>query len=271
MEIVHAITILDEIHTTGHSPLKVQCDDGNIYIVKKRKHLQSDTEMVSEFLCNYLCRQWGIKTPECKFVSVPSELIIHDPNLSNRHKANHYENYLCFGSQFMPDALDVELTDLTYVKGSRSIYNDMTELLKIGLFDLWVVNIDRKPTNLNLMKQIMPNGKFDFVAIDHAYAFDTLRYDQLTKDLELSTNESILYLDVAITIYKGLSSQDIDNEFKTYFIDSISKCENGANDFLNEIVHNFEDERKFFSNVLRFLLDKNRNGTIFADFLTRLK
>jgi hypothetical protein len=271
MEIVNAITILEEIQTTGHSPLKVECDDGHIYIVKKRKHFQTDTEMVSEFLCNYLCRQWGIKTPECKFVRVPSELIVHDSNLSSRHKEKHYENYLCFGSQFMFDAIDVELTDLSYVKSSRSIYNDMTELLKIGLFDLWVVNIDRKPTNLNLMKQIMPNGKFDFVAIDHAYAFDTLRYDQLTKDLELSTNESILYLDVALTIYKGLSSQDIDNVFKTYFMESISKCENGVNDFLNEIVNNFEGERKFFSHVLRFLFDKNRNGTIFADFLTRLK
>jgi hypothetical protein len=271
MEIVNAITILEEIHTTGHSPLKVQCDDGHIYIVKKRKHLQTDTEMVSEFLCNYLCNRWGIKTPECKFVSVPSELVLHDSNLTNRHKAKHYEHYLCFGSKFMPDAIDVELTDLNYIKGSRSIYNDMTELLKIGLFDLWVVNIDRKPTNLNLMKQIMPNGKFDFVAIDHAYAFDTLRYDQLTLDLELSTNESILYLDVAISIYKGLSSQNIDNVYKTYFWENISKCENGVNDFLDEIVPNFEEERKFFSHVLRFLFDKDRNGTIFADFLTRLK
>ncbi len=271
MEVVNAITILDEIHTTGHSPLKVQGDDGNVYVVKKRKHFQTDTEMVSEFLCNYLCRQWGIKTPECKFVKVPKELILNDSNLSNRHNVKHYENYLCFGSKFMPDAIDVELSDLNFVKGFRSIFNDMAELLKVGLFDLWVVNVDRKPTNLNLMKQIMTNGKFDFVAIDHAYAFDTLLYDQLTKDLELSTNESILYLDVAASIYKELSSQDIDNVFNRYFLESISKCENGVKDFLDEIVHNFEEERKFFSHVLRFLFDKDRNGTIFADFLTRLK
>ena len=54
MKVVNAITILEEIQTTGHSPLKIQGDDGNIYIVKKRKHFQADTEMVSEFLCNYL-------------------------------------------------------------------------------------------------------------------------------------------------------------------------------------------------------------------------
>ncbi len=271
MEIVNAITILDEIHTTGHSPLKVQCDDGNIYILKKRKHLQADTEMVSEFLCNFLCRQWGIKTPECRFVRVPRELIISETNLSRRHNVSHYENYLCFGSQFMPNAIDVELSDLTYLRGSRSIYNDMAELLKIGLFDLWVVNIDRKPTNLNLMKQIMPNGKFSFVAIDHAYAFDTLRYDQLTKDLALSCNESILFLDLSITIYKDLISQDIDNVFNTYFWDSVGRCETGLDTFLNEIANNFNEEGKYFYQLKRFLFDNDRNGTIFADFLSRLK
>jgi len=271
MEIVNAITILEEIPTTGHSPLKVLGDDGNFYIVKKRKHFETDTEMVSEFLCNYLCKQWGIKTPECKFVNIPKELILNDSRLSGRHKVKHYENYLCFGSKFMPDSIDVQLSDINYVSSSRSIYNDMTELLKIGLFDLWVVNIDRKPTNLNLMRRILPNGKFEFVAIDHAYAFDTLRYDQLTMDLELSCNESILFLDVANSIYKDMSSQDIDNVYNTYFWESITKCEYGVKDFLSEIVHNFEEEGKFFSQLIRFLFDKDRNGTIFADFLSRLK
>jgi hypothetical protein len=271
MNIVNAISIIEEIHTTGHSPLKVQCDDGHIYIVKKRKHLQADTEMVAEFLCNYLCRQWVIKTPECKFIRVPSELIVYDSSLSNIHKAKHYEQYLCFGSQFMPDAIDIEISDLNYVKGSRSIYNDMAELLKIGLFDLWVVNVDRKPTNLNMMKRILPNGKFEFVAIDHAYAFDSLRFDQLTMDLELSCNESLLFLEVAIQIYKETYSENIDNLYETYFWESISRCELGINDFLNEIEHNFEEEVKFFPDVLRFLFDRDRNGTIFADFLSRLK
>ncbi|MBK8623054.1 MAG: hypothetical protein IPN79_15190 [Saprospiraceae bacterium] len=271
MKVVNAITILEEIQTTGHSPLKIQGDDGNIYIVKKRKHFQADTEMVSEFLCNYLCRQWGIKTPECKFVSVSRELIMNDSTLSGRHNVKHYENYLCFGSQFMPNAIDLQLSDLNYVKGSRSLYNDITELLKIGLFDLWVVNIDRKPTNLNLMKQILPNGKFGIVAIDHAYSFDTLRYDQLTPDLELSFNESILFLDIVNAMYKEQASQDFENLYHAYFLESISRCETGIEDFLNEIKQNFQEEQEFFLHLKRFLFDKDRNGTIFADFLRRLK
>jgi hypothetical protein len=271
MNVVTAVSILDEIHTTGHSPLKVLGDDGKIYIVKTRKHIGPDTEILSEFICNFLCNHWGINTPVCSFIKVPDTLIKEAKFLSNRHKVGLYENYVCFGSQFMDNAIDIENNDLTFTKNNQVHFNDMNQILKIGLFDLWIVNIDRKPTNLNLMKTIGPNGKFDFVAIDHAYAFDTLLYDQLSPHSELSYNESLLFMDVVRQIVKSNNNPFLMDEYREYFYHSIALCVVDCHRFFSGLTDNFKAESQFFPYIKRFLFNEDRNGIIFADFITRIR
>jgi hypothetical protein len=118
----------------------------------------------------------------------------------------------------MDNSIDLEISDLTCSNKNLKLYENPIDFLKIGLFDLWLVNIDRKPTNLNLMKLINTRFKFEFIAIDHAYTFDTLRYDQINQNAELSYNDSILSLDFAKFIYKyRLYSSNIDDELNLYW------------------------------------------------------
>ena len=51
-------------------------------------------------------------------------------------------------------------------------------LLKIALFDILVENDDRKPTNNNIIVQVV-DKKYYFNAIDHAYVFNSLNYENL--------------------------------------------------------------------------------------------
>lgn len=269
--VVHTISILEEIDTYGHSPLKVQCDDGNIYIVKKRKQHAIDTSITSEFICNFLCNIWGLRTPECALVTVPLELI-NDLPISKYHRPELYKDYFCFGSKFSEDAIDLELSDLSTSKNNIKLFENPLDFLKIGLFDLWLVNIDRKPSNLNLMKMIIANSKYDFQAIDHAYTFDDVRYDQINPEAELSFNESILALDFAKYVYTIKSNVlDVDNDMNTYYHHCIKQAENNLTTFLDYLALYFERESEFFPHLQRFIFNEERNGIIFADFLSRLK
>ena len=269
--VARAISILDEIKTSGHSPLKVQCDDGNIYIVKKRKHHDCDTAITSEFICNYLCKIWNLETPEAALVSVSLELINDHPK-SQYHRPNLYKDYLCFGSKFNEDAIDLEISDLSTTKQNLKVFENPLDFLKIGLFDLWVVNIDRKPKNLNLMKLISTQSKFHFLAIDHAYAFDDMVYDQINPKAELSINESILSLGFAKFTYNNfLNTLDIDNELYTYYINCINQSQRSLILYLDFLTLYYTKESEFFPDLLRFIFNDERNGTIFADFLSRLK
>ena len=51
------------------------------------------------------------------------------------------------------------------------LFHAPTDLLKIGAFDLWVGNFDRKPDNPNILLSSRDNERFDFCPIDHTATF----------------------------------------------------------------------------------------------------
>lgn len=76
IEITQAKTIIEEIPTTGHSPLKTLCEDGHTYIAKSTKGAVGiDFEIISEFLCPQFLRLWGIHTPSIKGITFTPYLI----------------------------------------------------------------------------------------------------------------------------------------------------------------------------------------------------
>ena len=51
------------------------------------------------------------------------------------------------------------------------LFHRPLDLVKIGVFDLWVGNFDRKPDNPNILLSNRADGLFDFSPIDHTAAF----------------------------------------------------------------------------------------------------
>ena len=171
------ISLLDEIPTEGHSPLLVIANDFNAYYVKNNKGQHPAYFLINEIICHYLLKAWGINTPEIAAVNIDKSIIHKE--LSNFHKLYFYDN-ICFGSKRINDAQ--EMNELSRIN-SKTDYNKLIEpldFIKIALFDIWVENTDRKPTNPNILFGLK-NDKIDAVAIDHAFALDALAYKDLYK------------------------------------------------------------------------------------------
>ena len=265
---VTARTILREISTTGHSPIKMLCDDSEVYIVKTTKGGvgPTDYEIVSEFLCSVLLELWNLNRPDFAGVVVPEQLIT-EGNLSNRHHPSFYRGRICFGSLIVKNAREVSILTDDDSLWSISLLNQPLDYLKIGLFDLWVCNDDRKPSNPNLL--MVPDGKgFDLFAMDHAYTFGTLPYGDLRPQLQVSWNESILFSEQAIRI-AGENHEAVAS-LSTYFYQYVERCKQSFPGILQGIEEclNLNIPEKAY--LEQFLFDKTRIDSTFAGFLERL-
>jgi hypothetical protein len=71
---VNTVTLLEEIPTDGHSPMKFLCDDGMIYYCKYRSGYSLNAGeidfLVYEIVCHYLLKGLEIPTPEIALVTL---------------------------------------------------------------------------------------------------------------------------------------------------------------------------------------------------------
>jgi len=263
-----AISLIKEIPTEGHSPLLVIANDFNAYYVKNTKGHHPAYFLINEFICHYFLKIWGIATPEIAAVTIDKNLL--DVALSQFHKLYFYDN-IAFGSKKMEYAQ--EMNELSRIH-SKSDFNKLKEpmdFLKIALFDIWVENTDRKPTNPNLLFQIKDN-KLGAVAIDHAFAFDSQAYINLYKEgVTQSYNENLLEHLYVKEIVKHLKMDaakvEMLNEYYYFCIDNTQK-------HYDEIAQNIPEELGFTADIKAalsdFLFNSKRNKLVFNEFCSRL-
>ena len=233
IEVTQAKTIIQEIPTTGHSPLKTLCVDGNTYISKSRKGLVAfDYEIVSEFICAQFLSFWGIATPTTKGITFTQD-IIQKSDLSDRHRWDrNYRDCICFGSKLVENPIEVSQILLLDRFRGLSRFEDPLQFFRIALFDLWVLNDDRKPSNPNLLLEPHTNG-LRFCAIDHAYTFGTSAYEDLLPNMFMSYNDSILDCSFVAKVTKRFGAQLPD--FQAYLHESVNFCQNSHAEVLNSV------------------------------------
>jgi hypothetical protein len=261
--------IIEEIFTSGHSPLKVLTDDYDMYIVKSSQGKFPDFYLISEFLCSYFLNLWEIKTPDIAAITLPISLL--KSSLTKKHKSHFYENKICFGSKFM------NVTDLNQFlnNGHHKFvkkFHKADDLLKIALFDIWVENDDRKPSNNNLIL-VTENGKQNFVAIDNAYCFNSLNYENLNPKYGITNtyNESILNTMLSKGIYQTVKGQENWVAYmKTYFYICIEKCSQYFDLIVQNIPQDLGFDNTFQMKIRNFLFNEERNKVVFDEFITRL-
>lgn len=174
------VTLIEEIPTDGHSPLKFLCADDDIYYCKYRvnpKEVELDC-LIYEVICNALLTELGIPTPEIALV----EIIKGTYNRKDLNKNKYiYPGVICFGSKELETSqLVTELDKISNVNDFNT-YKNPNDLIRIALFDLWVGNKDRgksgsayspgRSNNYNLLTK--PEGnQIMIVAFDHGFAFE---------------------------------------------------------------------------------------------------
>jgi hypothetical protein len=260
------ITIISQYDTEGHAPLLVLADDFEKYVLKFPKNASDKNSIVKEFLCHYLLKYWSISTPFIAALSVPHDLLVNSTFLSRRDKVLIGDN-ICFGSKLIPNA--VELNDFIEAKNKTSQKRVLNseDIFKIALFDIWVENEDRKPTNNNIL--LDPNKKgFILNAIDHAFTFSTLNFNELNfPPLNYSYNESILYSTLAKSI---IDNTKLNREFYTKSEEMFYLCIQNVEDNFSKIVDNTPENLGFSEEdrtiLAEFLFNKERNVLVFQEF-----
>lgn len=169
----------------------VLCSDFNEYVCKYSAYTPAD-KLLIEYLGYAFATLWQIPIPLSKFVRIRPAHVVSKP-------INHNIQIRSFdiptiGSLRYPESKEIDRTLIASWKArpkqlKRLINKD--DLLKIGLFDLWMANEDRNHNNYNLLAASYANG-VGLLAIDHEKCFNSGAYRLGVPPYQLSCDESIL-------------------------------------------------------------------------------
>lgn len=265
MEILEAISIIKEVPTSGHSPLQVICENHSQYYVKNGRGRIPPYQIISEILCHYFLKLWGIKTPKICLIKISGEIL--NNNYSRNHLAQYYDTY-AFGSKVIEASTDLSIIfDIVNSKFDYNRFADPLDFLKIALFDIWVDNDDRKPSNFNLLL----NSEMEFIAIDHAYTFCTMAYGDLIEEVAITHNSSILDTFIGRKIvYYASKDVDLNTQLQEYFADCVHECKINFDEIVDNIPDEFGFTESIKNSVQRFLFSEKRNEEVFSTLINWL-
>ena len=210
--------LLEELKTDGHKPMKFLCDNGSIYFCKNRISVnKAEMDFLAyEVVCHFLLKTLQIPTPEIAFVEIQEGSFDKNKMPANRKRTT--SGSICFGSKAVePNTIISGIQNLATKRDFGRLLNP-GDIIRIGLFDLWVKNTDRaKGDNYNLLLQGR-GQKSQIVAIDHAFAFgglDGLRFFKLN-DTDFFDSGRLLrsaYFKEVVKYFSRQERRDISDSF----------------------------------------------------------
>lgn len=166
--------LVEEIKTSGHSPLKFICDDGQTYYCKYLVDFNpSEINCLAyEIVAHYLLKAIGIPTPDIALVEITQGTLDKTKIKINR-RAN--EGTVCFGSKSVEPSNEISEFEVCTTKRDYTFIVNPEDIVKIAMFDLWINNVDRgrfidPGFNYNLLSVAHANGR-KIMAFDHAFIF----------------------------------------------------------------------------------------------------
>lgn len=184
MKPLYSISAIEKIlPSAGSKPVVVLCNDLSFYVAKYgRPH-----DLFNELIGASFARIWEIPVPDSALLHIKQD---HVPaGLPQRPFS-----IPCYGSTYLEYAEDVNDFLITWKSNFYELNKivNAEDLLKIGLFDIWLSNEDRNHNNTNLLIQPLDNG-YQFVAIDHVNLFNSNCLEQGIS--QLNEYESLISTD----------------------------------------------------------------------------
>lgn len=266
---IHATSIRQEIKTSGHSPLLVTGSDFELYVAKNDKGQESSIHLINEIFAKYFLGLWNLPSPDCSLITIDKELIKSE-SLSDNHKL-HFYNKPTFGSKWVENALDLNDFGISHDLKTFNQYLNPLEFLRIALFDEWLENDDRKPSNYNLILESQ-SKKYRILPIDHAFIFSTMNHKDLNPNLYIPKgNDHLLVSELGNLIKsKTLIDQQLINREEEYFYICLEKCEKHFNSIIDEITPYYPISSENVGFVKSFIFDSVRNKKVFQEHIYRL-
>lgn len=262
--------IITEKTTIGSSPLQVFADDMNYYYAKTTTPKVPRAELINELICAYFAQCWDLKVPNFA-LSTFSDTVIDNyisekGNLSNRYKSTSFGNNLFFASQIIESVTELEKYILPKQQGLK-VFNKPQDLIKIGVFDYWIGNKDRQPSNPNIL--IGEFGKkFEFCPIDHAAAFGYVTDYHQVRDILLSIEpkNNILSSQIARYIINFVDA-DTYAGLKKEIISCIDVVLQNIDFIFEQVPSSWGFSKKQKNHLKQFLSDNERNERIVNSYL----
>lgn len=239
-----------------------------MYLAKNSRAKRPATDIINEVLCYHFLTLWNIPVPPIAIIHIDPEDL--PAGYSNNHKKQYY-NIPVFGSKWLKEAVDSNRFFQAAGKSDIKNFNNPMDIFKIGLFDIWIENEDRRPGHQNLLFQPV-DSRQTITAIDHCFSFSTMNYSDLRADNFCPiANENILVSELAQSLipYKNQTQNPIERD-REYFYFCISRCK----EFYPHIVKSIPGEWGFTgtdaSFVFQFLFDDRRNKQVFEDYISKV-
>jgi hypothetical protein len=269
LPVCRAELIHKEITTKGSSPLLVLADDGNTYIAKTTTYQRVPLhELINEVLCGYFASCWGLLVPPMALVRISQTLAdAHRKEtgaLSDRYSRCDFDNRLFFASRQLDCPVELE----EYFRGPATKaqskqWRNPVDFFKIGTFDLWIGNYDRKPENPNILIADRGEGTFDFCPIDHTAAFGhQSNYLEVREVmLRLESKKCILSHPLVRTIAKFVPPQEI-NDLPNNILAGIEVVLEHLDFIFDQVPREWGFSKKARAHLKKVLNDPDRNKRI---------
>ena len=269
IEHITALSFREEINTSGSSPIKVIGSDYNMYVVKNSKSKNPSTDIINELLSHYFLNIWEVPNPEIALIKINPVHLLKE--YSDFHKPHYYNNEV-FASKWINNAIDS--SGIFEINNMRDYiqYDNPEVIFKIGLFDIWVENDDRRPTNNNLLIGMF-EGKQHIIPIDHSFIFGSMNYTSLDpKNFSPIDNDSIFVSSLGASL-KRFKKKDkkwrpIDRE---YFYLCVENCKKEFSNIVANIPPSWGFTEEHNSKLFNFLFNDERNKLVFNEFEYQLR
>lgn len=252
MESLHTIENIHKIFDTGSRPVLVSCNDRKMWICK---YDVAPHSLLNELLAAEFAKIWNIKVPETSLITVKPE---HIPDVMKPRIQSHWFKKECFGSLYLPDAKEIDLTTFSLFKNKnfRDKVHDKDDFLKIALFDIWLSNEDRNYNNFNLLLETSVDKISFFYAIDHVDIFNTssLKYGIY----QINDNDTILNTELAKILFSKNTKlmQNVDKLMHNFYLCTL-ECKNKLSEIMKIVPKSWTLDLLY--------IQKQLENTIFKD------
>ena len=268
---LNASQILREYKTLGSSPLLVLVANGDSYIVKTTIQKKPTVEVINELICAYLAQCWNLLVPDFALIQIGQDIyqkfLEEGGELSGLYKLDAFGDRLYFGSKEIGNAVEFDQY-MGKLSGKRDFkrFSSPLDLIKIGVFDLWVGNVDRRPNNPNILLSNR-SGLFDFHPIDHASTFTNQSNYNLVTDaiLRFEENLSILKVPFVKSLTNFVSSSVLQN-LKLDFLECIKKSIDELDFILSQVPVDWGLSKREKVHLKEFFADQARNERISTSY-----
>ncbi|ENA1802748.1 hypothetical protein ABF179_002156 [Flavobacterium psychrophilum] len=274
--IVRAVKILD-CKNTNSIPLQVLCDDNEIYIIKTMFKKQPPIEdLINEILSNYFFQCWDIPVPEQALVLFDDILIeqylLENTTINKKYIDFKFDNHYFYGSKFLPYTTEVDLYNITLKdKHDYNKYENPIDLIKIGVFDKWIANMDRRIDNPNILID-NSDVKFRFIPIDNTQSFANQSNYKILKlpIMDTVNNKSILNSPITKSISSFANSEKYSN-LANEITNNIEKAIDLIDPIFKNIPSEFGLSKQGKDKIIEILSNQTRNNVISRFYLNHSK